>query len=67
MLERLYGLKVKQVDTLNREGQMKRNARFNYHYRVPDIKLAYVKLAEAVKFPPPPEKLKTEEKKDGSA
>lgn len=64
MLERLYGLRVKAVETLNREGQMKRNARFNYHYRVPDIKVAYVTLKEAVKFPPPPEKAKAEEKKD---
>lgn len=67
MLERLYGLRVEKVDTLNREGQMKRNPRFNYYYRVPDIKVAYVTLREAVKFPPPPEAAKTEEKKGASA
>ena len=55
-MERLYGLNVESVSTLNREGQLKRSR--NGFYRVADVKLAYVMLKESVKlpFPPPPAK-----------
>ena len=58
VLERLYGLEVANVNTLNREGKLKRShyplGRAKTLYRRADVKLAYVTLKELVKFPAPP-------------
>lgn len=54
MLERLYGLPVESVNTVNYEDK-KRRSRAAF-YRKADYKVAYVKLTEAVKIPAPPPK-----------
>ena len=65
LLERLYGLDVESVSTLNREGQLKRSRKG--FYRVADTKLAYVRLKDSVKLPFPPPVAKEEGGKGAAA
>jgi large subunit ribosomal protein L23 len=44
-IEAIYGVKVKQVNTLNRKGKSKRNRGRNTYGQRPDQKRAYVTLA----------------------
>jgi ribosomal protein L23 len=50
-LEKVYGLDITNVETLNYEGEKKRKGNTNYHYRLPDWKKVYVRLRTPVTIP----------------
>lgn len=70
-LQKVYGLQIASLETLNYEGEKKRKGATTYFYREPDWKKVYVRLKSPVTIPQevfdtlPPEKAPLQKKERG--
>lgn len=71
-MQKVYGLDIASVETLNYEGAKKRKGNTAYFYREPDWKKVYVRLKSPVTIPqeifdtlPPPKALPQKKERGG--